>query len=335
MPTVGVASTATEPGCEGQLVLHARTTRVFDRPVVEKLKSISATGGTSPAVHWNMVDRDGLPVSLEACVDDPGGVEQGEVLPAVSTIVWPFAVRRFRVTIPDTPPVVVVRVRLRVRESTGAGPTREYPGQVVDPATGAVSAVLDPAVAGIPIGINHAEFGFFDAADRLVFSNRFWLVVDPGLFGSACPGGPLSIGEIRLALRDNGPADHNLIDTVLFDDAEIALAMRHPVDYWNEQPPYTCSHTTADFPYRFNWLQATCSRLFAMLAQYYRDNQLAYSTAGGVSVDDMNKAREYEAKAKELWDEYKAWAMTSKAVNNVSSFFGIINSPYDYGYWNR
>lgn len=313
MPIVGVASTATSPGCAGQLILKARTTAVFNRPAVEKLRSLSMPAGAAPTIEWDFRDRDGAAVSLIGCVPyDP-------ISPSSSSS-----------SLGASPSPLVVQLRIAEAAALSGSPVISYPGEVFDAAAGRVTVVIDRNIAAPSVGINHAEIGVFDPLGHLIFSNRFWLVVEPGLFGGACasPAGRLSIQEIRLTLRDNSPVEHNLIDTVLFDDAEIALAIRSAVDYWNEALPPLAPYTTANFPYRYNWMQAACSRLFSMLAQYYRDNHLAYQSQGGISVDDMNKAKAYDDKADAMWAEYKSWVASRKAAENLATFWGILSSPY-------
>lgn len=317
MPHDGVASTETGPGCAGQLVLRPRTQVVLGRPAPSKMRSITLVAGVSPRIEWDMRDPDGLPVSLEHCV--------GASLPPLGSS-----------SSSEGASASPAPVKLRVAESIGGCPV-EYPGEILDAATGVVTAFLDPEI-GVPYpGISNAEFGVFDQSGRLVMSNRFWLVVEPGLFSinpQAMPSLRLSAAEIRLALRDNDPAEHNLIDTVLFTDAEIAMAICDPVDYWNEALPPLTKYTVENFPYRYNWKLAACSRLYSMVAQYYRDNHLPYSSQGGQAVDDMAKAPEYDRKAKELWDDYKAWVMNRKAAENITSFFGEVVSPYSHAfYW--
>lgn len=143
-------------------------------------------------------------------------------------------------------------------------------------------------------------------------------------------GGPPSIAEIRLHLRDSSPAESYLLEHLMFDDAEIALAIARPVMYWNEiPPPLDVVYNTQTFPFRYHWLEGICANLFMMVAEQFRRNQLSYS-AGGLSVDDQNKEAGYERAGQARWQAYREWVRATKASINLESCYGEVTSSYKY-----
>lgn len=164
---------------------------------------------------------------------------------------------------------------------------------------------------------------------RKVFPFYLALEINPGVFN---PTAPLSMAEVRLAVRDVCPEMNFLIDTVEFKDEEIAWALRRPIDYWNEaQPPLNVIYSPQTFPFRYNWMEATISMLLRTVAVWLRRNDLDYS-AGGLTVADTKKWPEYQRMATERWQEYKEWVKNKKIELNVASGFSSIGgyryNPY-------
>jgi hypothetical protein len=185
-------------------------------------------------------------------------------------------------------------------------------------------------------GISRADAGIFDSGGALVFTNTFYLVVNRSQFtSSVLEQGPLSLAEIRLHLRDSGPEDNLWLGVEEFDMAEIAACIERPIRYWNEAPPpIGLYYSTASFPYRYNWLNATISGLYSLAAAHYRRVHLPVQ-AGGVQVDDKNKSAEYQAIADKLWSEYKDWVKLRKVQLNCEAAVQTMGSPYSgwgYGY---
>ena len=119
-----------------------------------------------------------------------------------------------------------------------------------------------------------------------------------------------------------------------FDDAEMALALRRPVDYFNEAlPPVSTGYTTQNFPSRYNWCEGAVATLFFLLAEHYRKNRLAVA-AGGMTVDDMDKEQQYGAEAQRRWAEYKQWVQSTKGRMSSDEAWGSAGGAagFDYGY---
>lgn len=126
--------------------------------------------------------------------------------------------------------------------------------------------------------------------------------------------------DIRFWLRDNEPDLNTLLDDYEFTSEEIRQALTYAQDYWNEQPPYIGSMDYDKNPFRFRLLQGTVGNLLFMAANRYRRNHLPYS-AGGLTVDDQNKAQSYESAGARIWEEYKQWVRMNKRSINASNGF--------------
>lgn len=135
--------------------------------------------------------------------------------------------------------------------------------------------------------------------------------------------GFLSDLDIRMFLRDNSPEENLLLDDFEFTPEEIRSASTYAVDYWNESPPQLRGYDVHRFPWRFALLQGTCGNLLFMAAHRYRRNELEYN-AGGLAINDQNKARQYDAAGDKLWKEYKEWCMLKKREMNSEMGWGSI-----------
>ena len=214
--------------------------------------------------------------------------------------------------------------------STSAAGVSEADCTVTTAADGEIRCEIPAAVKNVP-GIYVGEFAVLDSSERMLFSNTLWVVVDQGLFGSLSDSiGPPSLAEIRLFLRDFSQ-ENELLDTVDFDMSEIAAAITLPVRQWNEVlPPLNRTYSSKDFPWRYHWLIAICANLFLTAAEHYRRNRLQYS-AGGMQIDDKNKANEYEQKAAQMKQEWEQFVRTKKVSLNLSAGYSEVGSPYNYG----
>jgi hypothetical protein len=156
------------------------------------------------------------------------------------------------------------------------------------------------------------------------YSNTFYLTVDPGLFTGEIFGPP-TIAEVRLSLRDSGPAESMLLNNLAFSDEEIAMAIARPVQLWNEIPPNLRKYryTTTTFPFRYHWLEAIAGTLFLLAAEYNRRNNLTYSAAN-VSVNDLDKEPQYEAAGQRRLQMFREFVRAKKSELNLNQLYGGI-----------
>lgn len=299
------AATVNPVTCENKNVLSAEITKVNGDANRTKLRAISVNQGHTVKIDWQMHDVKGAPLNLSDCVT---GAE-------------------------DSPYKIIFAMRPYIAINS-SGNTSSIDGSVDDAATGQVSAELTPAATGNP-GIFYAEFALAentadpDVAPKIFFSNTFLININRTALGDTLKGPP-TIAEIRLHLRDSSPTESFLLDNLMFDDAEIALAVARPVQYWNETPPpLNTTYTTSTFPFRYHWLEGICANLFFMVAEQFRRNRLAYS-AGGLNVDDQNKEESYERAGQARWTAYREWVRATKASINLEGCYGQVTSNYKY-----
>ena len=132
---------------------------------------------------------------------------------------------------------------------------------------------------------------------------------------------PMTDMEVRIFLRDNDPDANLLLDDFEFSPEEIRTAMNITVDRWNDTPPDIYRMDYDEFPYRSILLMGVASNLLAMAAHRYRRNSLAIN-AGGTSVNDQDKAREYDAASERLRAEYLQAIRTKKRELNCGLGWG-------------
>lgn len=290
--------------CAGQNVIAAPVSQQNGQPLLSRMRAISIGQGQCATIDWQMVDRDGVPVNMAACNDTDD-----------------------------------YKVILRLKEQISLGnstPVKQVDATITDAAEGKVQVTLTKNMVGLP-GIYYAEMALINVPAQesdlpcIIFSNTFYLIINRGTLGNdGKNGGPPSMAEIRLHLRDSSPNESFLIENLMFDDAEIALAIARPVQYWNEiPPPLNMTFNTQNFPFRYHWLEGICANLFLMVAEQFRRNQLAYS-AGGVQVDDQNKEGSYERAGQTRWQAYREWVRATKASINLESCYGEVSSNYKY-----
>jgi hypothetical protein len=293
----------TPVSCAGQNVIAAPVSEQNGQPLLGRMKAISIGQGQCATLDWQMVDRDGVPVNMSACDELP------------------------------------YKVVLRMKEQISLGnakPVLQVDATVTAATEGRVQVSMTKNMVGIP-GIYYAEMALINVpaeeADQpcIIFSNTFYLIINRGTLGNdGRNGGPPSIAEIRLHLRDSSPAESYLLENLMFDDAEIALAIARPVMYWNEiPPPLGRNYNTQNFPFRYHWLEGICANLFLMVAEQFRRNQLSYQ-AGGIAVDDQNKEGSYERAGQARWQAYREWVRATKASINLESCYGEVSSNYKY-----
>lgn len=329
---------ATVP-CDGQNIVSTTATTVRGQPVLNKMRAISLRGGSEAVIEWTMHDRDGNPVDLSGCVETCAASASSAAaqVPEVGEIAAPLLsssepVSSESLGLPCKEPYAI-RFRIREALSLGCSPVpcrMEYPARVIDAENGRVRVTLPRTATNTP-GVYFGEMALVrtDATpEPVMFSNTFYVYIDRALWSAKGPKGPPSIAEIRLHLRDSGGAENFLLDNVKFDDAEIALAVQRPVQYWNEVPPPIETYSTQNFPFRYHWLEGICANLFLMVAEHFRANNLQYQAAG-VAVNDQDKMGVYEEAAARRNAAFQSFVRAKKVEMNIAKCYGGIGSPYE------
>ena len=185
-----------------------------------------------------------------------------------------------------------------------------------DASGGTISFTLPDSLTATP-GIWHAAVYVRDGDDNTTVLDELLVRVDRTASMTVCGGMP-SIPELRLFLRDYA-SENELLDIVDFDDSEMTFAAALCVDQWNEALPFDGPNfTTQTFPFRYNWLMATCGHLFLIASEHYLRNQLAAQT-GGISQDDKNKWQQYEQRGRLILTEWKKFVAERKTIESVNA----------------
>ena len=278
-------------------------------PILRRLNAFLVPEGSDATLEYIFRDRQGHPVNLL-----PAAPLSEASLGSAPSLSSQTAGE------PDT-------VLVRFQEALGGSNMWQVEGIVTDAAHGIVRAV-PPCGLTKQRGLYNASWAFVRDNRKLLINNAL-VSVDATLFGASASAlsGPPTIQEIRMHLWDSDPNENVLLDDVEFGDEQIALAITKPVEYFNEALPPIRPFTTRNFPWRDHWIEATVAHLLMFAAAFYRRNRLGGS-AGGQTIDDLNKEREYALAAKEAWEEYKTWVTLKKVSLNAQDFVGEIGSMY-------
>lgn len=319
VPAVPVPPTLVPSNCIGQEIISAPVSRVRGRPVLTRMRAVTIPGGKAATIRWQFHDPQGLPVDIRSCV-----CESSSSSASGDSAACPW------------------QIKLRIQEHLSLGkrstPTVTLTGTTTDTdaAEGFVNFEVPASVFKLP-AVYFAEAALADGEDAdatVLFSNIFYLYVGRGGWSGSRPQGslgPPSIGEVRLRLRDSGGEENYLLDTLKFDDAEIAMVASRCVEEWNETPPNVKRYTTKTFPFRYHWMEGMAAHLFQMAAEQFRANNLKYS-AGGVAVDDQDKEGNYERAAQACQEKWQMFVRRKKAEINLGMVNGSVGSAYSRWY---
>jgi len=312
-----------------------RTTELDGFPLEARKRAVSFRSGAPVGLRWRFRDDRGAPVDLTPLLPEgPGGMQlfpaPGEGPDLFAWTAPPLAAS------PDggTPPV---RVRLMMGEAVACNDGRIVRDGWIgeSPRDGEAVVPLDPD-GKTPPGVYEAEIAALHPATGLpAFIDAFTVYVEPSFFSaSAGREGPPPLRDLRLRLRDSAPEESRLLDSLQFDDAEIAQAVVRVVRAWNESPPFLRDFDTKNFPFPELLASGVRAALFDVAADWYRRNHLAVQ-AGGVSVADMDKARDYEAAAAREWERWRREASARQAAINIADASGSLGGRYSSGPWRR
>lgn len=297
--------------CADQLILRPSITTVDNRPILSKTQAVSTTQKMAPVIELILRDGQGRPINFESCGFSSlssGSSSSGQG------------------------GSVLFKGREVLDVSNGAFLV-DTEGAFVDAAAGVVRVKI-PSAATEAHGLVNITCGVFNQGGEMIHNTSFHLLVEKSQFGfvtahSGTPGGLPSVGQVRNRLRDNAPEDNPLLNTLEFDLSEICEAMLRCVEHWNTmQPRVRRTFNTTNFLNPAVMVDGIMGELYLLAAKHYRRNQLAY-TAGGLSVDDKNKAQEYEVTGQRMLEEYLKWVKMAKIQINKEAWDGSFGSTYD------
>lgn len=222
-----------------------------------------------------------------------------------------------------------LEVRLFVRESyTSSTVLIDSIGEVLSEPAGLVRFVIDDEDTRFA-GTYTGEVVVKRNSTRLHVMPLF-ISIEPSQSALMVELSPvLTIAWIRLMLRDTCPEANFLIDELEWDDTEIAFALRHPIDEWNETPPPTGQLTPKTFPFRNHHARAAIAELLLLAGHWYLRNNLSYSAAG-VAINDRDKGNAYITLGQNYQKQWRAWMRNKKIELNVDGGFVQLLSPYTF-----
>ncbi len=182
-------------------------------------------------------------------------------------------------------------------------------------------------------GMYLAEVGLF-RGDTLLQSWPLYVVVEPTLFANAeykQDEGNITLPELRLLIRDQMPEDNYLLNEREFSDVEIMAALRRPVDYWNGalpiDPALHLAYNGVPSVYRHFFIQGTLGYLLEIAASDYRRNSMP-TQAGGIALNERERWQQYDARARELLQEFQVWVGNVKYGLSMQAACGIVGSYF-------
>lgn len=296
------------------LIVRPGISTVDRCPVMTRVKAFVVSQGTSVCLENTFRDAVGNPIDLVAAL----GVNAESLSDSLSTNDGGS-------------------IKLRVKEALGVGsssttnPIWEVTGTIIDGPNGVVRASIGTDITEHP-GIYLLSWGVIDDDGNLILVHDGLLSVDRSLFAQDMLTiqrglGPPTLGEIRGALLDSGPADNLLLKDIEFSTEQILHAIVFPIDYFNTTPPPIGFYTTRTFPFRAPWLQGIKAQLFLAASHSFRRNHLPYD-AGGVHIDDKAKEKDYVAAYREAWQDYKDAVVNLKMMLQFNECTATIGSQY-------
>ena len=296
--TTSFAATAAFVAPSVPIVLPERVTQIYGTSIPTRMRGIACRAGQRANIKLSILDDMGNPIDLRA---SPFSGDDSNVL-------------------------------FNFREAVSPVKTAQAVGSVLDAATGVVVATVPESIWRYQ-GVYIVDVGVMDDDDPntavMLAGCSAYLMVEPSTFGAAAltylfkmP----TLQEARLRLRDSGPEENRLLGELEFDGAEMADALVMCVTHWNSsQPPINVFYTTTTYPYFMP--EGYMSWLLRCAAIRYMRNHLPYQ-AGGVSVDDQNKYKEYLAVSKDMWEAYTSFVRQKKAQINMEGAMQSLISPY-------
>ena len=299
--------------CSDQLVVRPAVTTVDGRPILAKTPAIATAQTMAPVIEIVLRDDRGRPINFESCGFT--SVNSSSLSSSAGS---------------------QGKVQLKGREAldvSNGAPVVDVEGYFTNAAAGVVRAQI-PVEATRLHQVIDINCGVVSTSGELIHMTNLYMLVDKSQFGtvvanSGKPAGLPSLAQIRTYLRDNAPEDNPLLNNFEFDVSEIVQSMVKCVEHWNTmQPTVRKSFNTNNFLNPTVLISGVMGELYFIAAKHYRRNQLAY-TAGGLSVDDKNKAQEYESIGDRMIQEYLKWCRMTKVAINKEAWDGSFGSSYD------
>lgn len=137
--------------------------------------------------------------------------------------------------------------------------------------------------------------------------------------------------ELRIFAMDR-PESNTLIDQVKFSPEDIEQAMINVVDRFNILPPPSSMYKVETFPSRALLCLGVWGWLLRGAAVGEAINNLTYS-AGGVQINDRDKAEIFTSLGEKFWQEFLETAKGIKMAQSINKVYGTRYSEYGYRFF--
>lgn len=163
-------------------------------------------------------------------------------------------------------------------------------------------------------------------------STRYWVEVVASMDWINC-NLPLTISEVRMAVRDQCGEQNILFDSLKFSDDQVVWAIRRPIDEFNSTGQPETAYTPTTFPgqWRSHWVTGAAGYLMRVASIGDDRDGLTYS-AGGVQINDKDVSFVLKM-SQQLIEEWRAWVRSKKVEINVGQAWGTQGSDYGSGGW--
>lgn len=185
---------------------------------------------------------------------------------------------------------------------------------ISEPATNGVACFAIPKKLAAAPGIYHVEWRFRNESGDVAAFERSLLSIEPTLSQRQAhkrPLGPITIGEIRMRLRDF-PSLNEYWNEYEFNDAEIIRAIVDPVQAYNEMIPFTKTYSPETFPFHYQWLEAVTARLLILGGTWYLREERDVKYADGKVDSNRGKGRTMIQLGESMWQRYREFCHQQK-----------------------
>ena len=234
----------------------------YGTPLLLKKRAIGIRAGQRAYLKMPLIDHSGQPIDL-AQYGIADGVGNDYLQYAMNGNVGSLSDMTNR-----------AYVATRYTEAARGSPAYQVTAAVLDASAGLVMCELPTALTA-SAGIYLAELAILQRDGTPIFSNECYVYNERSAWSTGSSGMP-ALDELRLSLRDNDPAENELINNFDFGLPELCYAITRTIRYWNDQPPPVGSTSTIGGISHETWLLGTQLFLFEMAEEHYRRNRLPY-----------------------------------------------------------
>ena len=149
-----------------------------------------------------------------------------------------------------------------------------------------------------------------------------WTAQDPSI------NTMVTINRIRTQMRDS--VGGSVIPGHEYSVEEIVHSLLRPIEYWNDCPPPNSIKfaNPYEFPYTYQWMEATVSNLLRISATWYLRQSKKMNYGGSVTTDDRDKYPQYLQLSEQLWQRYVAFVREAKLAIIRNQGVAVLDSAY-------